>query len=331
MYPEVRLRRLRKSAWMRDLVAEHIVMAKDLIQPFFVIEGNGKKEPIATMPGQDRLTIDLLIEKAHEAASLGIKAIALFPVIDSSLKDEFGTEAYNDDNLICRAVRAIKAAKIDIGIICDVALDPYTTHRHDGIVKDGDVDNDLTIEALIKQSLTLAEAGADMIAPSDMMDGRIGAIRAALDAVGFQNVVLISYAMKYVTNLYGPFRDAVDSKIGGKELTKSTYQADYRVGRGQALREVELDIAEGADIVMVKPAMFYLDIIRNIADVVDVPVFAYQVSGEYAMIKFCSQNGVLLNGTQAMLEALTAIKRSGATAIFTYAAMEMAKFLNDKR
>jgi porphobilinogen synthase len=331
MYPVVRLRRLRKTSWMRDLVAEHYILPKDLIQPFFIIEGTNKRESISTIPGIDRLSIDLMIEQAREAAMLGIKAIALFPCIEESLKDAAGSEALNKDNLICRAVEALKAANIDIGIICDIALDPYTDHRHDGILKDGDVDNDLSIKALEKQALTLASAGADIIAPSDMMDGRVGAIRSALDEAGYNKVAILSYSMKYISNLYGPFRDAVKSKIDGKELTKSTYQADYRVGYGQALQEVELDIAEGADMVMIKPAMFYLDIIRNISDIVAVPVFAFQVSGEYAMIKFSAQNGVLSNGVETMLEALTAIKRSGATGIFTYAAIEIARFLMEKQ
>jgi porphobilinogen synthase len=251
--------------------------------------------------------------------------------VDESLKDAAGAEAFNNDNLVCRALKALKAADINIGIICDVALDPYTDHRHDGILKNGDVDNDLSITALVKQSLVLAKSGADIIAPSDMMDGRVGSIRAALDDEGYHDVAILSYSMKYVSNLYGPFREAVGSKIGGKEITKSTYQADYRVGRGQALQEVELDIAEGADMVMIKPSMFYLDIIRDIADMVNVPVFAFQVTGEYAMIKFASQNGVLADETQAMLEALTAIKRSGATGILTYAAMEIARFLREKQ
>lgn len=330
MYPTVRMRRLRKTAWMRDLVAEHYLLPKDLIQPFFVIEGNNKREPISTMPDIDRLSVDLVVEKASEAAELGIKTIALFPSVAEELKDAEGSEAYNENNLICRTVRAIKEAKIDIGINCDVALDPYTDHRHDGILKDGDVDNDLSVKALCKQALVLSQAGSDIVAPSDMMDGRIVAIRESLDESGYEQVAVLSYAMKYVTNLYGPFRDAVRSKIGGKELTKASYQADYRVGRSQAIREVELDITEGADMVMIKPAMWYLDIIRDIADIVDVPVFAYQVSGEYALIKFGAKNGVLANGTEAMLEALTAIKRAGATGIFTYAAMEMAKFLKEK-
>ena len=329
MYPDVRLRRLRTSSWIRDLLAETVLLPKDLVQPFFVIEGNNKKEPVLTMPGIDRLSIDLLVEKVKEAVRLGIKLIALFPSVDESLKDELGTEAYNENNLISRAVRAIKAAKIEIGVACDIALDPYTTHRHDGIVKNGDVDNDLSIEALEKQALVLAKAGADIVAPSDMMDGRVGAIRKMLDRESYNNVAILSYAMKYNTNLYGPFRDAVRSiTASSKYLSKATYQADYRVGYKQAIREAELDIAEGADMIMVKPAMFYIDIINNIANMTNVPVFAYQVSGEYAMLKLAADNN-LLNWENTMIESLLAIKRAGSTGIFTYAAMDIAKFLRN--
>jgi len=332
MYPTVRLRRARNTEWIRDLLAETIVLPQHFIQPFFVIDGINKREEVVTMPGVERLSIDLLVEKAREASELGIKLIALFPVIDNSLKNDEGFEAFKEDNLICRAVRAIKAEKINIGVLCDVALDPYTIHRHDGIVKDGDVHNELTIEALQKQTITLAKAGADIVAPSDMMDGRIGAIRKALDLEGYFGVNIMSYAMKYNTNLYGPFRDAVKSTptTGAQYLSKATYQADYRVGCKQAYREVELDVAEGADMLIIKPAMFYLDIINNISNVVDVPVIAYQVSGEYAMIKYGAEQG-FLNWENTMMEAFVAFRRAGATAVFTYAGMEMAKFLNNKK
>lgn len=331
MYPITRLRRLRKTKAIRDLVAENNLEAKDLIQPFFVIEGKKKSEAIDTLPGIDRLSIDLLLDKVQECADLGIKAIALFPTIDNELKDETGSEAFNTENLICRAVKAIKEAKIDIAIICDVALDPYTSHGHDGILVGDDVNNDETIEALAAQSLTLAKAGADIIAPSDMMDGRIGAIRETLEDSGYNDVVILSYAVKYTTNLYGPFRDAVKSKaIEGREVHKNTYQADWRRSAKEALKEVELDIMEGADIVMVKPALFYADIISEVAAHSDVPVFAYQVSGEYSMIKFAAKNNVVENEISTMIEALTAIKRAGANAIVSYGSMEVAKFLSKR-
>ncbi len=331
MYPQVRLRRARNTQWMRDFLSETIVLPQHLIQPFFVIEGKNKREEVETMPGVARLSIDLLVEKTKEAAELGIRLIALFPVIDSSLKDDEGSEAFKEDNLICRAVKAIKAANIDIGVLCDVALDPYTLNRHDGIVRDGDVHNELTVEALQKQSLALAKAGADILAPSDMMDGRIGAIRESLDLEGYHNVSIASYSMKYNTNLYGPFRDAVKSvpTIGAKYLSKATYQADYRVGYKQAFREVEQDVAEGADMLIIKPAMFYLDVINNVSNYVNLPIIAYQVSGEYAMMKFGAQHG-FLNWENTMMESLIALRRSGATAIFTYAAIEMAKFLKER-
>lgn len=332
MYPTTRLRRLRKSAPIRDLVSEYQIESKDLIQPFFVIEGKNKTEPIDTMPGIERLSIDLLVHKVRECVDFGIKAVALFPTITVDQKDEEGSEAYNIDNLVCRAVKAIKEAEIDIAVICDVALDPYTENGHDGIVKDGDVDNDETIEALVAQALTLAKAGTDIIAPSDMMDGRIGAIRDALEESGYKDVVILSYSIKYTTNLYGPFRDAVKSKrAAGKEVHKNTYQADWRRSADEAIREVEEDIMEGADIVMIKPALYYLDVISKVSSNFEVPVFAYQVSGEYSLIKFAAKNNVVENETNTMIEALTAIKRSGASAIFTYAALEVAKFLGDKK
>ena len=326
MYPIVRMRRLRKSAWIRDLLAENTLLPKDLIQPFFVIEGKNKGEPIETMPGIERLSIDLMVEQVLEAEKLGIKAVALFSSIDNSLKNADATESCNEDNLICRAIRAIKQKTQNIGVICDVALDPYTDHGHDGIVKFGDVDNDETIARLQMQALTLAKAGVDIIAPSDMMDGRIMMIREYLDEHGLDSVAIVSYAMKYASNLYGPFRNAVGSKISSDGFNKATYQADFRAPIRQALQECELDAMEGADMLMIKPAGMYLDVITHVAEAENLPVFAYQVSGEYAMMKFAANAGAI-KWQETLLESLIAIKRAGATGIFTYAAMEVARIL----
>jgi porphobilinogen synthase len=327
MFPTVRMRRYRKTSWMRDLIARTTLLPKDLIQPFFIIEGSQKREAIDTMPGIYRLSIDLLVEQVLEAEKLGIKAIALFPSIDTELKCSEGKEAYNEDNLLCRAVRAIKAKTQNIGIICDVALDPYTDHGHDGIIKFGDVDNDETIEKLQMQALALAKSGSDIIAPSDMMDGRIMMIRDYLDEHGFENVSLLSYAMKYASNLYGPFRNAVGSKVSPSGFNKATYQADFRSNIKQAFQECELDTIEGADMLMIKPAGMYLDVISHVSEAENIPVFAYQVSGEYAMLKFASNAGAI-KWHETMIESLVAIKRAGATAILTYAAMEIATIIN---
>ncbi len=326
MYPTVRLRRNRKYQWLRDLVSENIVLPHHLILPLFVTEGENIRKPIKTMPSIYRFSIDQIIKEVKKAAELGIKAIALFPVVDSDLKSENAEEAYSLDNLICRTIRAIKHANIDIGIICDVALDPYTTHGHDGIVKDDDVHNEETIEALCNQALVLAKAGADIVAPSDMMDGRIGAIRSYLDEEDFTDIPILAYAAKYSSSFYGPFRDAVGSKQNLGNFTKDTYQMDPRNGL-EALREIELDIEEGADMIMVKPALAYLDVIYAANQNFSVPVFAYQVSGEYAMLKIASEAGCF-DFTKAMIESLTAFRRAGARAIFTYAALEIAEKLN---
>lgn len=323
MFPTVRMRRYRRTPWIRDLLSQTTLLPKDLIQPFFVIEGEGKSESIATMPGVNCLSIDLLVAQVLEAEKLGIKAVALFPSVASALKCSDAKEAYNEDNLVCRAVRAIKGKTKNIGVICDVALDPYTDHGHDGIVKFGDVDNDETIQKLQMQALVLAKAGVDIIAPSDMMDGRIMMIREHLDDHGFVDVSILSYAMKYASNLYGPFRHAVGSKISSIGVNKATYQADFRASIGQALQECELDAIEGADILMIKPAGMYLDIIAHVVDAENIPVFAYQVSGEYAMLKFASMAGAI-NWEESLYESLIAIKRAGAGAIVTYAAMEVA-------
>ncbi|MFA6020227.1 MAG: porphobilinogen synthase [Rhodospirillales bacterium] len=323
-FPSTRLRRLRKHPWSRKLVAEHVLTPADLIWPVFVIEGKDKQEPIASMPGVSRLSIDLLVKAAGEAKKLGIPAIAVFPKIDAKLKTPDGREAWNADNLICRAVAAVKKKHPDLGVICDVALDPFNSDGHDGIWQDGDVMNDASVELLCRQALVQAEAGCDVIAPSDMMDGRIGAIRGALDAAGFEQVQILSYAAKYASAFYGPFRDAVGSKNALKG-DKKTYQMDP-ANSNEALREVALDLAEGADMVMVKPGLPYLDIIRRIKDEFQMPTLAYQVSGEYAMLKAADKNG-WLDGDRAMAETLLSFKRAGSDAILTYAAVDMAKRL----
>lgn len=375
----IRPRRLRRTPWLRAMVAEHHLRVEDLIWPLFVQEGQGLATPIDGLPGVERLSIDRVVEAAREAASLGIPAIALFPVTPLDKKTADGREALNPENLMCRAIRAVKAAVPQIGVIADVALDPYTTHGHDGLLmktpsfpdskqserdeskivlsknssqfapqiigessvlsepvgspyssqaNSGDdvyVDNDATVAALCQQALVLAEAGCDVVAPSDMMDGRIGEIRAALDEAGHTNMVILSYAVKYASAFYGPFRAAVGSKNNLGTADKRTYQMHPANAR-EALREVMLDLAEGADMVMVKPAGLYLDVIVRVKDVADVPVLAYQVSGEYAMLKAAAAAG-MLDEKAAMLEALLAIKRAGADAIFTYAARDVAMWL----
>ncbi|MBF0168099.1 MAG: porphobilinogen synthase [Alphaproteobacteria bacterium] len=323
-YPATRLRRPRLQPWSRNLVAEHVLRPADLIWPVFVIEGKDRQEPIASMPGVVRLSIDLLVKRAGEAKKLGIPAIAIFPKIDAKLKTPDGKESWNPENLVCRAVAAVKKKHPDLGVICDVALDPFNSDGHDGIWLDGDVLNDATVELLCRQALVQAEAGCDVIAPSDMMDGRIGAIRGALDAAGFSHVQLLSYAAKYASAFYGPFRDAVGSKSALKG-DKKTYQMDP-ANSDEALREVALDLAEGADMVMVKPGLPYLDIIRRIKDNFKVPTLAYQVSGEYAMLKAADRNG-WLDGDKAMQETLLAFKRAGSDAILTYAAVDVARNL----
>jgi len=324
-YPATRLRRNRKDEWSRALVAEHRLHASDLIWPVFVQEGSNQRTAIASMPGVERLSIDLLIEQCKKAKELGIPAIALFPVVDAALKTNGAEEAFNSKNLVCRAIETIKKEVPGIGIICDVALDPYTSHGHDGILKDGDVENDSTIEVLCKQAVTQAKAGCDVIAPSDMMDGRVGAIRTALDKEGMQHVRILSYAAKYASGFYGPFRDAVGSKNNLGKADKRTYQMEP-ANAEEALREVALDIDEGADMVMVKPGLPYLDIIRLVNDNFHIPVLAYQVSGEYAMLKAADEKG-WLDYDAAMMESLLAFKRAGASAIFTYAAIAVAEKL----
>ena len=326
-YPRVRMRRNRKAAWSRNLVLEHALSVHDLVWPLFVQEGSNQRTPIDAMPGVERLTIDILIEEVRQASQLGISAVALFPVISSELKSDDAREAINTDNLICRAVRALKEEALNIGIICDVALDPYTSHGQDGIVRDARVVNDESVEMLSQQALTLAQAGADIIAPSDMMDGRIGAIRSALDEASFDEVQILSYAAKYASGFYGPFREAVGSATNLGTANKFTYQMSPANGE-EAIREVALDISEGADLVMVKPGMPYLDVVRHVSEHFSVPCFAYQVSGEYAMMKAASNQG-WLDWKKTMMESLLGFKRAGATGIFTYAAKEVAEWLLD--
>jgi len=319
-----RPRRNRKSEWARRLVREHRLDASDLVWPVFLIDGEGRREPVASMPGVCRYSIDAAVEAVAHAASLGVPAVALFPNTDPALRDEAGGEALNADNLVCRACRAIKAAVPEIGLITDVALDPYTSHGHDGLLVADEIVNDATVATLARQAVIQARAGADIIAPSDMMDGRVGAIRAALDAEGFENVQIMSYAAKYASAFYGPFRDAIGTN---KTLRgdKRTYQMDP-ANSDEALREVALDLEQGADMVMVKPGMPYLDIVRRVADEFGAPTFAYQVSGEYAMIVAAARNG-WLDGDRAMMESLLAFKRAGAAGVLTYFAVRAAEML----
>tara|TARA_Y100000590_G_scaffold468225_1_gene650085 strand:- start:14425 stop:15441 length:1017 start_codon:yes stop_codon:yes gene_type:complete len=324
-FPNTRMRRNRQSSWIRRLVAENQLSKNDLILPLFVKEGKDSIEPIDSMPFVYRYTIDNLVKITREAKNLGIPLIALFPVVENNKKTKNGDEAYNKDNLICRAIKSIKDTVPDIGIMADVALDPYTTHGHDGIMKDNYIDNDGTIDILVKQSIVQANAGADIIAPSDMMDGRVLSIRLALDQEGLINKQIMSYSAKYCSAFYGPFRDAIKSK-GALKIDKRSYQMDIRNSR-EALREATLDVQEGADMIMVKPGLPYLDIISKIKSQLEVPTFAYQVSGEYSSLLAASQNG-WLEYQDAMLEALICFKRAGADGVLTYSAIEIAKILN---
>lgn len=327
-YPATRLRRNRRADWSRRLVRENTLTADDLIWPLFVIEGTNERQDVGTMPGVSRLSIDLAVEAAVEAVSLGLPAIALFPHTDRALRDEVASQAFNPGNLVCRAVRAIKAEVPELGVICDVALDPYTSHGHDGLLVDDDVDNDRTLEALVTQALVQAEAGCDILAPSDMMDGRIGAIRSALEQNGFTQTQLLSYAAKYASAFYGPFRDAVGSsdQLRGD---KKTYQMDPASG-DEALREVALDVAEGTDMVMVKPGLAYLDIVWRVKEAFKLPTFVYQTSGEYAMLVGAAERG-WLDRDRVIMESLMACKRAGADAVFSYFAPEVARRLKDER
>ncbi|SMP10479.1 porphobilinogen synthase [Shimia sagamensis] len=326
-FPTSRLRRTRQSAAVRGLVRQNSLTVDDLIWPVFVRDGEGIEEPIPSMPGVYRRSVDKIVEAAREAADLGIPVICLFPYTDPALKTEDCAEAWNLENLSNRATRAIKAAVPEIAVMTDVALDPYNINGHDGFVVDGEIVNDATVQALVKQALSQAEAGADIIGPSDMMDNRIGAIRNALEENGFQNVMLMSYAAKYASAFYGPFRDAVGAS-GALKGDKTTYQMDP-ANADEALRLVARDLSEGADMVMVKPGMPYLDICRSVKDEFGVPTFAYQVSGEYAMITGAAQNG-WIDGDKAMLESLMAFKRAGCDGILTYFAPAVARKLSGK-
>lgn len=324
-YPNSRPRRLRQNEWTRDMVRENSLTVKDLIWPLFVQEGNNSSVDISSMPNVKRWTIDLIVEQAAKAYELGIPAIAIFPQTPADLKSDEGYEGVNPDNLICRTVHAIKSQVPDIGVICDVALDPYTNHGQDGLIKDGYVDNDLTLEALVNQAHVQVSAGCDILAPSDMMDGRVAAIRDMLEEKGIPNIHIMSYAAKYASAFFGPFRDAVGSSSslkGGKE----TYQMDP-ANTDEAMREIIMDIDEGADSIIVKPGMPYLDIIERVTRELNFPTFAYQVSGEYAMIQAAAANG-WLDLEKTMMESLMAFKRAGASGIWTYFAPEVAKKLN---
>ena len=324
-YPATRMRRNRMKAFSRRMLAENRVSVDDLIWPLFVIEGDDVVEPVNAMPGVSRHSIDRLVGQAQEAVRLGIPAIAIFPSIDAALKDNDGTLAGDPENLVCRAVRAIKAACPDLGVVCDVALDPFTDHGHDGILQDGEIVNDATLEALCRQAVCQANAGCDIIAPSDMMDGRVGAIRAALDEAGHENIQIMSYAAKYASGFYGPFREAVcaGSLAGGQG--KATYQMNP-ANSDEAMHEISLDLAEGADIVIVKPGMPYLDILTRAKAEFGVPCVAYQVSGEYAMIMAAGTNG-WLDEDRVMMESIMAFKRAGADAVLTYFAPRVASLL----
>ena len=320
----VRLRRNRRADWARRMVRENVLTTDDLIWPIFVIDGAKTRVPVPSMPGVERLTVDQAVREAERAAKLSIPCIALFPFTEPTLRDPDGREAVNPDNLVCRAMRAIKKEVPEIGLLCDVALDPYTSHGHDGLLRDGEILNDETVAVLVKQALVEVEAGCDIIAPSDMMDGRVGAIRQALDAAGRSDVQIMAYAAKYASAFYGPFRDAVGSSV---TLTgdKRTYQMDPG-NTDEALREVELDIAEGADMVMVKPGMPYLDVLWRVKEAFGMPTFAYQVSGEYALLMGAARNG-WLDEEKVMLESLIAFKRAGADGVLTYFALRVAEKL----
>jgi porphobilinogen synthase len=323
-YPTSRLRRNRRDAWSRKLVAENTLSAGDLIWPVFVRDEKDRAA-VDTMPGAFRHSLASLVDAAGEAAQLGIPTIAVFPAIDPALKDLDGGEAVNPDNLICRAVSALKKAVPEMGVLCDVALDPFTSHGHDGVIRNGYVANDETVAILQRQAIVQAEAGCDIIAPSDMMDGRVGAVRRALDEAGFERVRIMSYAAKYASCFFAPFRDAIGSASSLGSADKRTYQMDPANG-DEALREVALDIAEGADMVMVKPGLPYLDVVRRVKEAFHMPTFAYQVSGEYSMIQAAAERG-WLDGERAMMESLLCFKRAGADGVLTYFAVEAAKRL----
>jgi porphobilinogen synthase len=325
-FPSTRMRRNRRTPWLRNLVRENTLTPADLIWPIFVVGGTGERQTIDSMPGVERLSVDLVVQAVKDARDLGIPMVAIFPFIEENLKTPDAAEAWNNDNLVCRAVRVIKDAVPDIGVMCDVALDPFNSDGHDGIVKGEKILNDETVELLVKQSINQANAGCDVIAPSDMMDGRILALRNGLDTTGYEDVAIMSYAAKYASGFYGPFRDAVGSG-GALKGDKKTYQMDP-ANTDEAMREVSLDISEGADMVMVKPGLPYLDIIRRVKDTFAMPTFAYNVSGEYAMMRGAGDAG-WLDYDVVMMETLIGFKRAGADGVLTYHAIDAAKILND--
>ncbi|MEQ1890388.1 MAG: porphobilinogen synthase [Alphaproteobacteria bacterium] len=327
-FPTVRMRRNRSADWVRRLVAEHALSVNDLIWPVFICEGARRREPIAAMPGIERISVDLVPDAAERAEKLGIPVMALFPATDPKRKDARGSEALNPDNLVNRAIGAIKQRGFNLGVLCDVALDPYTDHGHDGVLEGEIIANDATVEILAAQALAQAQAGCDVIAPSDMMDGRIGAIRCALDKQGFDHVQIMAYAAKYASAFYGPFREAVGSQSVLKG-DKKTYQMDP-ANTNEALREVALDIAEGADMVMVKPGMPYLDVLYRVKQQFQMPTFAYQVSGEYAMLMGAARNG-WMDQERVMIESLLAFKRAGADGVLSYFAPMAAAWLNERK
>ncbi len=324
-FPSTRMRRVRRAPWLRALTAESILTPADLIWPVFVVEGSGVREQVTSMPGVERLSIDLLVKAVADASALGIPAIALFPFIEPGRKTPDAAEAWNAENLVCRAVQAIKASSPEIGVMCDVALDPFNSDGHDGLVKGGIILNDETIECLVRQAVCQANAGCDIIAPSDMMDGRIAALRKGLDENGHTDVAIMSYAAKYASGFYGPFRDAVGSG-GALQGDKKTYQMNPG-NSDEAMREVSLDISEGADMVMVKPGLSYLDVVRRVKDTFAMPTFAYNVSGEYAMLRGAGDAGWLDYNT-VMMEMLVSFKRAGCDGVLTYHAVDAAKLLN---
>ena len=328
-YPARRPRRMREAAFSRRMMRETMLSANDLILPVFVLDGSGRREPVGSMPGVERVSVDGLLQVAAEAVALGIPAIALFPVVESDAKDNAGTLAWDDDGLVQRAVRALKQSEPALGVITDIALDPYTSHGQDGVVDaTGAVLNDATVEALVRQALSHARAGADIVAPSDMMDGRVGAIRVALEESGFIHTRILAYSAKYASSFYGPFRDAVGSAAALGNADKRTYQMDP-ANSDEALYEVRMDIEEGADMIMIKPGMPYLDVVRRVKDAFGFPTFVYQVSGEYAMLSAAAANG-WLDRRACVMESLLAFKRAGADGILTYFALDAARWLREE-
>tara|TARA_B100000131_G_C18112871_1_gene610226 strand:+ start:1469 stop:2488 length:1020 start_codon:yes stop_codon:yes gene_type:complete len=326
-YPLVRMRRNRMKKFSRDIISENFINIKNLIYPLFVTDHEKEDSFISSMPGVKRHSLKSLVKEALDAHKLGIPAIAIFPYIDPNLKDESGSLSYDKNNIVCKAIDSVKQKCPEIGVICDVALDPFTSHGHDGIIKNGSIDNDLTIEVLCKQSIVQSEAGCDIIAPSDMMDGRVLAIRKSLDQINHKNTQIMAYSAKYASSFYSPFRNAIGSNQQNLLIEKNTYQINP-CNSNEAMKEIKLDIQEGADMILIKPALPYLDIIHKASKTFDTPMFAYQVSGEYSLIKNAAQNGII-DEKKAMIESLISIKRAGAIGIITYFAKNMAKYLKE--